>query len=270
MGFFCLIHQKIFNMYKYCLTILCSLFLAIQTNAQIGGEGEVYLDGDYVDAKFNGGGIQDFYNFVNKNIDKTKITKLGNLVFSFKVNEIGEIKNIRIIEFPEIEIAKEVIRVLKLAPNWEPAKKGGKPISIDIKFPISFLKTTPVLGQNEETKILKDTILPNNNYGAKNFESNEIETAPKFPGGLKVFYEFVNSNFKVPSFSVKGKILLDFIIDIDGSVIDIKVIKDVGYGTGKEAVRVMRLCPKWIPGYQLGKPVRVKYMIPINLNVKVE
>ena len=93
---------------------------------------------DVIEAKFNGEGIEKFGDFVNQNIDKSKITKAGKLVFSFTISETGEIKNIKILEFPNIEIATEYIRVIKLAPKWQPAKRGGKPISINIKYPVNF------------------------------------------------------------------------------------------------------------------------------------
>ncbi len=93
---------------------------------------------DVIEAKFNGGGIEKFGVFLNQNVDKSKVTKAGKLVFSFTISETGEIKNIKILEFPNIEIATEYIRVIKLAPKWQPAKRGGKPISLDIKYPVNF------------------------------------------------------------------------------------------------------------------------------------
>ena len=60
------------------------------------------------------------------------------MVTTFTVNELGEIKNIKVIQFVDVESATEIIRVLKNAPKWEPATRGGKPISIEIKFPLNF------------------------------------------------------------------------------------------------------------------------------------
>ncbi len=108
-------------------------------NAQLGGgEGEVYLKGEYLEAKFNGGGIEKFNDFINKELDYSKITKPGKIVFTFTVAETGEIKNIRIVEFPYIEMATEIIRVIKKAPHWQPASRGGRPVSINVRFPMNF------------------------------------------------------------------------------------------------------------------------------------
>ncbi|MBP6557486.1 MAG: energy transducer TonB [Flavobacterium sp.] len=106
--------------------------------SQIGGEDEVYLSGDRVEAKFNGGGIEEFSKFIKKEFDYSKVTKAGKMVGAFTVDVDGTVKNIKIIEFSDIESATEFIRVLKKCPKWKPAERGGKPISIEIKYPMVF------------------------------------------------------------------------------------------------------------------------------------
>ncbi|WP_284652890.1 energy transducer TonB [Flavobacterium terrisoli] len=93
-----------------------------------------------------------------------------------------------------------------------------------------------------------------------------IEVKPDFPGGLEKFYKFIGKNFQVPEEEgLKGKIFVTFVVEKDGSLTDIKVIRDIGYGTGKEAIRVLKSCPKWNPGEQNGKKVRVLYSLPISI-----
>jgi protein TonB len=93
-----------------------------------------------------------------------------------------------------------------------------------------------------------------------------IEVKPDFPGGMEKFYKFVGKNYQVPEEEgLKGKVFVSFVVEKDGSLTDIKVIRDIGYGTGKEAIRVLRSCPKWNPGEQNGKKVRVLYSLPINI-----
>ena len=105
---------------------------------QIGGEDEVYLGGDRIDAKFNGGGMEKFHEFINKEFDYSKVTKPGKMVGAFTIDEEGNVKNIKITQFFDIESASEFIRVLKKCPKWKPATRGGKPISVDIKYPMVF------------------------------------------------------------------------------------------------------------------------------------
>lgn len=93
-----------------------------------------------------------------------------------------------------------------------------------------------------------------------------IEVKPDFPGGLEKFYKFVGKNFQVPEEEgLKGKVFVTFVVEKDGSLTDIKVVRDIGYGTGKEAIRVLKACPKWNPGEQNGKKVRVLYSLPITI-----
>ena len=95
---------------------------------------------------------------------------------------------------------------------------------------------------------------------------NDVQKIPEFGGGLVGFYKFIAQNYKTPDEEgLKGEVLVTFTVDIDGSLIDIKVIKDLGYGTGKEAIRVLKICPKWIPASQNNIPVRCQYSLPINI-----
>ena len=93
-----------------------------------------------------------------------------------------------------------------------------------------------------------------------------IEVKPEFPGGLDEFYKFFNLNFNTPKVEgLKGKIYVTFVVEKDGSLTEIKVLRDIGNGTGKEAIRVLQLSPKWKPGEQNGKKVRCTFSLPITI-----
>lgn len=125
---------------KYTYLFLL-LWLPILSIAQIQGEDEVYLNGDYIEAKFQGGGILKFQDFVHEHFNFTKVQKTGKIVATFTIDKEGNIKNIRLLEFIDSESAMEMLRVLNSCPKWEPAKRGGRPITIDIKFPMVFRNT---------------------------------------------------------------------------------------------------------------------------------
>ncbi len=98
------------------------------------------------------------------------------------------------------------------------------------------------------------------------YSSAGIEVKPDFPGGIEKFYKYVGNNYRAPEEEgLKGKVYVTFVVEKDGSLTDIKVIRDIGYGTGQEAVRVLKKCPKWNPGEQNGKKVRVLYSLPITI-----
>lgn len=98
------------------------------------------------------------------------------------------------------------------------------------------------------------------------YNTGGIDVKPEFPGGMEAFYKYIGDNYKVPNTrGTSGKVIVVFVVEKDGSLNDIEVKKDFGFGTGKEAVRILKKCPKWIPGEQNGKKVRVLYQLPINV-----
>ncbi|WP_051951372.1 M56 family metallopeptidase [Flavobacterium sp. ASV13] len=94
---------------------------------------------------------------------------------------------------------------------------------------------------------------------------NDVERQPEYPGGILEFYKFVGKNFKTPADKIEGKVIVEFMIETDGSLSEFQVVKDLGFGLGDEAIRVLKLSPKWNPGIQKGQPVRVLYTLPITI-----
>lgn len=95
-----------------------------------------------------------------------------------------------------------------------------------------------------------------------------IEVKPQFPGGIKELFRFIEDNYKIPAVvGVKGKLYMTFIIEKDGSLSNIISLRDLKHGSSEEAIRVLKTAPKWIPGKQNGKEVRVHYSIPITVNL---
>jgi protein TonB len=99
------------------------------------------------------------------------------------------------------------------------------------------------------------------------FALKDVDVKPEFVGGTSKFYNFIANNFKTPAESnLKGQIITEFVVETDGSLTNIRVVKDLGYGTGAEAIRVVKKCPKWKPGEKNGKAVRTYFSFPININ----
>jgi protein TonB len=95
-----------------------------------------------------------------------------------------------------------------------------------------------------------------------------LKNPPQFPGGLPKFYKFLSDNLKYPAAAraknIKGNVFASFVIEKDGSLGDIKILRGLGSGTEEEAERVLKSSPKWKPGSLNGKPVRTQYNIPIK------
>ena len=100
-----------------------------------------------------------------------------------------------------------------------------------------------------------------------------VEQVPEFPGGLQAFGIFLAKNIKYPESmrknSVQGRVIVSFIVEKDGSLTDVKVVRGIGYGADEEAVRVIKMSPNWKPGIQNNKPVRVSYAVPISFALSV-
>jgi len=99
----------------------------------------------------------------------------------------------------------------------------------------------------------------------------EVENVqPSYPGGIGALYRFIGQNYHYPTAArragVKGSVVMKFVIDRDGKVTDTEVVRDLGYGTGKEGERVLRKAKRWNPGTMRGITVRVAYSLPIKLN----
>ncbi len=131
-------------------------------------------------------------------------------------------------------------------------------LSVSFSFAQSKNKTTTdSLPVKESQAVINDDNRIYNTAG--------IEVKPEFPGGPTKMYEFIDKNFVKPEGEViKGKIYVTFVIEKDGSLTDIKVLRDLGYGTGKEAIRVLKMMPKWSSGEQNGIKVRCTYSFPIT------
>lgn len=98
-----------------------------------------------------------------------------------------------------------------------------------------------------------------------------LEVQPEFPGGMSGFYKYVGKNYTYPEGEdINGKVMVSFVIEKDGSLTDIKVLRDLGYGTGAEAIRVLKKAPRWNPGEQNGRKVRCAYTMPIVLQSAAE
>lgn len=99
-----------------------------------------------------------------------------------------------------------------------------------------------------------------------------MENPPAYPGGIEKFYKFLGDNIKYPPMAaennIQGNVFVSFTVEKDGSLTDIKIDRKLGYGTDEEAVRVLKLSKRWNPGMQNGKPVRVKYNIPIKFSLQ--
>lgn len=99
-----------------------------------------------------------------------------------------------------------------------------------------------------------------------------VEEDPEFPGGLEALAKYLADNIKYPQLAkdngITGRVYVSFVVEKNGSVGNIKILRDIGGGCGAEAVRVVKAMPKWKPGKQTGRPVRTQFNLPVNFDLQ--
>ena len=100
-----------------------------------------------------------------------------------------------------------------------------------------------------------------------------VESMPEFPGGQQALFKYLSDNVKYPVIAqengIQGRVICQFVVNKDGSIVDVEVVRSGGDPSlDKEAVRVIKSMPKWKPGKQRGKAVRVKYTVPVNFKLQ--
>ncbi len=99
-----------------------------------------------------------------------------------------------------------------------------------------------------------------------------VEEEPSYPGGDEARIKFLQENIKYPKEAIKhgvqGKVFVSFVVEVDGSLSDVKVLRGIGSGCDDEAIRVVKSMPKWVPGKQKGVPVRIQFNLPIDFKLQ--
>jgi len=99
-----------------------------------------------------------------------------------------------------------------------------------------------------------------------------VEEMPEFPGGMQKLADYLAKNIKYPQMAresgIQGRVFVNFVVEPDGSVSNVNVMRSLGGGCDEEAMRVVKSMPKWKPGKQRGKAVRVSYILPVNFKLQ--
>ncbi len=123
-----------------------------------------------------------------------------------------------------------------------------------------FILSTCIYAQTEEMETKPNEVF------------NIVEESPSFPGGDVKLYEFLAENLEYPEEArmkgISGIVYVSFIIEQDGSLTNATIIQDIGGGCGEEVLRVVNSMPKWSPGRQKGKAVRVQFNLPVKFTLE--
>ncbi|MDO5017137.1 MAG: M56 family metallopeptidase [Porphyromonas sp.] len=200
--------------------------------------------------KWLSGNLQYPEEAVKKNIS-------GVVIMSFIVEKDGSITNAEVVRSVDETLDAEVHRLVKNMPKWVPGKLNGQPVRVKFSLPVNFT----IREDKSTNEVDKGTV----------FETAHV--IPEFPGGDKALMQWLSQNIRYPEEAVKqniqGRPLVSFIIEKDGSITDIKVVKSIHPLLDAEAIRIVQAMPKWIPGKDKeGNTIRTRFTIPLLFKLK--
>ena len=177
----------------------------------------------------------------------------GTVVVSFTVETDGSIKDVKVWRGKDA-LVKEAVRLMNIMPKWNPGKKDGQPVPVYYTLPIKFRLPEP---KGDESILIERV-----------YSTDEVDVQPSFPGGEMAMYEWIEKNLRYPpelaDTDVIGFVIVQCVIEKDGSISDIKIVRSFDPIVNKEATRVVSMMPKWNPGMINGQPVRVSNNIRVK------
>lgn len=201
----------------------------------------------------------------------------GRVTASFIVEKDGSIRDVEVIRGVDPSLDVEAVRVISSMPRWTPGKQRGKEVAVKYTVPVTFR----LEGANKKNKD-KDAPIDDKGvivvgYGQESGNTSDqvftmVEKMPKFPGGQNALIEFLAKTIQYPTDAqekgLQGRVTCAFIVNKDGSISDLEVIRGLDPSLDAEALRVLGEMPKWIPGTQRGQTVNVKYTVPVTFRLQ--
>ena len=241
---------------------------------------------------FEGGGLNQFRMWVMTQIQypKEAVEKgvSGHLVASFVVDEQGQVVQVEILQSPDSALSEEVSRVLAASPRWKPGVQKGEKVKVRFVLPVIFSTQSQTTAQEapksevEQASNVIDEIAvrtyetpqqkPEENMQEQTQPMLSAEKMPSFQGGgLREFQVWVAENMKYPQEAIakkiSGRVLVQFVINEEGAVTEVKVLQSPHALLSSEAIRVVSSSPRWEPGMQKGQKVSVRYVLPLIFNL---
>lgn len=224
------------------------------------------------------GGIEALMEYLGQNIrypaEAHKKGTQGRVIVQFVVRKDGSIDNTKVLRSVDPLLDKEAVRVVNTMPKWTPGKQGGKAVNVQFTVPIAFSLT------KDEPKEINDPNLSDIvvvGYGTDKATTDDkvyekVDQMPQFPGGTEGLIKYLSQNIKYPIIAQKnkeeGRVIVKMAVGADGHLSNIEIVRGVSPLLDAEAIRVVSGMPKWIPGQMQGKPVPVKYTIPVYFRLQ--
>ena len=215
------------------------------------------------------GGMGEMMKYLQTNIKYPEQAKSngveGRVIVQFVVNKDGSISNDTVVRSVDPLLDAEAIRVVRSMPNWTPGKQKGEAVRVRFTLPVTFR-----LDGGEESKPAEvKQVVKTSTQGEEIF--NVVEQMPEYPGGMEELMKFLQRNVKYPKEAQEqgkqGRVIVQFVVNKDGSITDAKIAKSVDPQLDAEALRVVNAMPNWTPGKQKGEPVRTRFTLPVTFRL---
>ena len=173
----------------------------------------------------------------------------GRVVVQFVVDKAGSVGEVKVVRSVNKDLDDEAVRLIKTLPKFYPGRQNGQAVAVWYTLPVTFK-----LQDKQEQEKPKD-----------------VEVKAEFPGGEEALSQFLKDQIKYPPKAAKkriqGRVEVAFWIDKSGKVHDVRVVESVDKDLDKEAVRVCKLLPDFIPATVNGEPVEVLFKLPIRFKI---
>ena len=218
------------------------------------------------------GGARELMRFIKNNLRyptmAVELNVQGKVLVNFIVSRTGKIENAKVIESVYPAIDAEALRVVNSMPDWQPGKQNGEAVDVSYVIPFEFKLQIP----DEKSKGIVTGPIPTKISPEEDVAFVIVEQMPRFPGGEEAMKLFIKDQLKYPAVAkelgVQGTVIINFVVNKEGKITRLKVVRGIGAGCDEEALRIMGVMPDWKPGMQGGKPVNVSYTVPIKFAVK--
>ena len=203
------------------------------------------------------GGMEALMKYLGENIRypvEAMINKTeGRVIANFLINKDGAISDVNVVRSVDPLLDAEAVRVLSLMPNWKPGMQRGEAVNVRFTIPVSF----KLENKAEEVKTDDEFVV--------------VEVQPEFPGGMQALMKYLSENIRYPLEAMinktEGRVIANFLINKDGAISDVNVVRSVDPLLDAEAVRVLSQMPNWKPGMQRGQNVNVRFTIPVSFRL---
>ena len=185
----------------------------------------------------------------------------GTVPVTFVIEKTGSISNVAVAQPLHPLLDAEAIRLIKAAPRWTPAQHRGGVVRQRVTVPISF----QIPGDAPAAPAAGTAAAPATAGATAQVVSADQPARPV--GGTEAFFEWIQQNQKYPALAlqrkIEGRVMMEFIVEKDGSLTEIKPIKRLGSGLDEEAIRLIKAAPKWEPAVYKGQPIKQKMVLPV-------